>query len=186
MNASSNRFRSAGATAAACADPRDRGSEDAFLHARRRRPRGRRRLVCPRSRRDARDRRRVRLRQVRHRAIHPAPDCAPPGGSSTARSASKDAICSRFLPGDAHHPRQRDLDDLSGADDVAQPGAHDRQADRRDADPASGPVARARAPRGRDAAPGAHSRGRAADRAVSLPALRRDAPARDDRHGAVV
>ncbi len=33
--------------------------------------------------------------------------------------------------------RQRDLDDLPGADDVAQPGDDHRQADRRGADPAS-------------------------------------------------
>ncbi len=50
------------------------GPEDPFLHARRRRARGRRRLVLGRAGRDAGDRRRIRLRQERHRAVDPAPD----------------------------------------------------------------------------------------------------------------
>ncbi len=82
--------------------------------------------------------------------------------------------------------RQRDLDDLPGADDVAQPGAHHRPADRRDA---ACCTAACRAPR----------RWRARSRccrlvnmpeperrvdAVSAPDVRRHAPARDDRDGA--
>ena len=44
---------------------------------------------------------------------------------------------------DAAGPRQRDLDGLSGADDLAQPGADDRTSDRRDLDLASGAQPRA-------------------------------------------
>ena len=49
---------------------------------------------------------------------------------------------------DARHPRQRHLDDLPGADDEPQPGAHRRPAARRDA--AAAP-ARSSAPRRRSA-----------------------------------
>jgi energy-coupling factor transporter ATP-binding protein EcfA2 len=41
---------------------------------------------------------------------------------------------------DALDPRQRHLDDLPGADDLAEPGADRGQADRRDAAPAPGHV----------------------------------------------
>ena len=88
---------------------------------------------------------------------------------------------------DGAHPRQRHLDDLPGADDLAQPALHVRQADRRGGRPAPGPAqARRLGPRRRDAAPRLHPRARAAGARLSAPALRRHAPARHDRHGAVV
>ena len=62
---------------------------------------------------------------------------------------------------DAGHPRQRDLDDLPGADDQPESGADGRQADRRDAAAAPGPVSARRREEGdRDADPGRHSRTR--------------------------
>ena len=82
--------------------------------------------------------------------------------------------------------RQRHHHHLPGADDLAQPAAHDRAADRRD--PAAAPRA--------GAAGGARARmlelltqvgirdPESAARRLSAPALRRPAPARDDRHGA--
>ena len=52
-----------------------------------------------------------------------------PAASSAARSASPGAICSRLSEAEMReHPRQRDRDDLPGADDLAQSGAHDRRA----------------------------------------------------------
>ncbi len=132
-------------------------------------------------------RRRDRLRQVDHRALRAAPHRAA-GAHRRGRDPSCRTEPARPLgSGDARHPRQRDLDDLPGADDLAQPGADGRPPDRRDAHPASGSVAQRRARQGgRDAAPRAHLRSRAAGRRISLPALRRNAPARHDRHGAVV
>ena len=86
---------------------------------------------------------------------------------------------------DAPGARQRHHHDLPGADDLAQPAAHDREADRRDAAAASGHDraggARAHA---RAADPGRHPRSGDAARELSAPALRRPAPARDDRDGA--
>ena len=132
-----------------CADAaaaRGRRPQDPLLHARRRRARGRRRLVLGRARRDAGDRRRVRLRQERHRAVDPAPDRRRRrAASSPARSASRAATCSTLSRArDARDPRQRDLDDLPGADDLAQPGADRRPADRRDAELHQRPRPRAR------------------------------------------
>ena len=89
---------------------------------------------------------------------------------------------------DARRARQRHHHDLPGADDEPQPGADGRPADRRDVAAASR----------------ASSRNAAETRAIemlrwsafpsqatpcariSAPALRRHAPARDDRHGAVL
>jgi ABC-type dipeptide/oligopeptide/nickel transport system permease subunit len=51
---------------------RSREPPDAFPHARRHQPRGGRRLLPCRGRRDAGHRGRIRLRQVRHRHVHPA------------------------------------------------------------------------------------------------------------------
>ena len=86
---------------------------------------------------------------------------------------------------DAQGARQRHLDDLPGADDVAQSGDDGRQPDRRGAAAARGPVAQRRAQaRGRDPQAGAHAGSRAAAEGISASALRRHAPARDDRDGA--
>ena len=128
----------------------------------------------------------------------PAPASRSPRAPSCGSSPSAPRVC----PTDPHHPRRRrhrphvadadaraarqpHLDDLPGADVVAEPGLHGRQADRRRSsaahsdDAQRGDGARARAARG-----GAHPRARGAARAISAPALRRPAPARDDRHGA--
>ena len=83
------------------------------------------------------------------------------------------------------HPRQRDRHDLPGADDLAQPGLHDRAAtDRRAAraSRASG-VPRAEARALELAAAGPHPRARASAQAVSARTFRRHAPARGHRHG---
>ena len=84
---------------------------------------------------------------------------------------------------DAGGARQPHLDDLPGADVVAEPDLQGRQPDRRGDHPApaadeeAGARPRARAPEG-----SAHPRTRSAARAVPASALRRPAPARDDRH----
>ena len=53
------------------------------------------------------------------------------GSSSTARTS-----CNCRQARDAQAARQPDLDDLPGADELAQPGLHRRRADRRDPPPA--------------------------------------------------
>ena len=84
--------------------------------------------------RDARHRRRVRLRQERdvaRAARHPAARRARHRGAarcSTAASCS--TLSDSELRGD---PRPRDRDDLPGPDDEPEPGAHDRAADPRGA-----------------------------------------------------
>ena len=80
--------------------------------------------------------------------------------------------------------RRRDLDDLPGADDRVQPGAHHQQPDFRAADAAH----RHRQGRGphpdhRPAAAGRHSRSRETGGRLHLPVERRDAPACHDLHG---
>ena len=81
-------------------------------------------------RRDARDRRRVRLRQERHRARD--------AGLAAARRAGRRAATATFGgrdllqlsdARDAVGARPRDRDDLPGSDDVAESGPHDRRAD---------------------------------------------------------
>ena len=81
-------------------------------------------------------------------------------------------------------PRRPHLDDLPGADVVAEPDLPGRQPDRRSAHPAPAPDQEAGAARALDLLkevripePGG------AARAISAPALGRAAPARDDRHG---
>ncbi len=81
--------------------------------------------------------------------------------------------------------RAEAVDDLPGADDLAQSGAHHRPADRRGAARPHGSVAAGGAhPRHRDARPRAHPVGGVAFRRLSAPHVRRHAPARDDRDGA--
>ena len=88
----------------------------------------------------------------------------------------------RAAPGAARQPH---LDDLPGADELAEPGLYDRRADHRgdprppEDEPQAGDGAGAGA-----SAPGADSRSRSAPQPVSAPAFRRPAPARHDRHGA--
>ena len=105
-------------------------------------------------------------------------------GRNPARGARPSAAA---RSGDAIGPRQPDLDDLPGADDEPEPGADPRVPDRRGA--RLPPLPRSHSGRSRDIAdPGARShpvRGVAAAR-VPASALRRHAPARDDRDGAGV
>ena len=82
-------------------------------------------------------------------------------------------------------PRQRHLDDLPGADDLAEPGVHRGRSDRRvrAAAPEGRPQGGA-GPGGRDAAARRHSRAGATRPGLPAPAVGRHAPARDDRDGA--
>ena len=181
------------------------------LQDRRRHRQGRRRRLVQRpAGGDHRRRRRVRLREERDDDVdpRPQPQAGPPGAPPgvDARRADggvpprvEEAHVDLDRPGavprrepaggvEAAAPRapgERDLDDLPGPDDVAQPGPERRQ-------PARG--GRAAAPRRHDAggarardrrAPGGrHPPRRAPDRRLSAPVLRRDAPAGDDRDGA--
>ena len=112
---------------------RSRGSQDVLFHARRRRARGRRRVVLGVHGRDAGYRRRVRLRQKRHLAFDLAADRIAAGPHRVRQGPLRGTrpahdLSEREMRAD---PRQRDLDDLPGADDLAQSGAHDRPPDRR-------------------------------------------------------
>ena len=86
---------------------------------------------------------------------------------------------------DGGDPRQRDLDDLPGADDLAQPGLHRRRADRRVGAAPSGrrPEGGRRAGR-RDDASRRHPIRAEAGARLSAPDVRRHAAASHDRHGA--
>ena len=90
-----------------------------------------------------------------------------------------DANCAQVRGNDDHHG-------LPGADDLAQPAAHDRAADRRDPRSCTACAARARRAHASSSCSTEVGirRSRRAARRLSAPALRRPAPARDDRHGA--
>ena len=123
--------------------------------------------ACPRSRSSACCRRRTRS------SIRPA------------RSATAGATCVGAVGTRAARPaRRRDLDDLPGADDVAEPGVHRRLPARGSAAPASRPdrqrCAQARdraARRSRHPGPGVQ------DQCVPVADVGRPAAARDDRDG---
>ena len=139
--------------------------------------------------RHARRRRRVGQRQERDRAVdHAARRVAAGQDRRAARSCTrgKDLLGAR-RPRDAQDPRQPDLDDLPGADDLAQPGVHRRRPGRRGGPPAPGQV-EGRGARGRDRDVPArrHPVARGARRRVPAPAVGRHAAARDDRDGARV
>src|SRR5882672_3836563 len=167
---------------------RRQGLENVFLHRRGRRPRRRRDRLLHQQGRDARDRGRVGLGQERHRAVRDAPD---PDATRPHRRGH-DPLQRQESPGapaaaDAEDPRQRDLDDLPGADDVAEPGVHGRRADRR-GDPAP---RRAGPPRrdgqdGRYAQARAHPQRRAPGEGISPPALGWHAATHHDRDGALL
>ena len=138
--------------------------------------------LLARARRDARPRRRIGLRQVDDRARDPRPPARRradfrPGalrGARPPRTRREGAVRRARGP----HRRR-----LPGADDGAEPAAHDRPPDRRDARPASRARARGEARREADAPPrpGRHPGPGAARRRLSAPALGRAAPARHHR-----
>ncbi|CAA9560553.1 MAG: Oligopeptide transport ATP-binding protein OppD, partial [uncultured Thermomicrobiales bacterium] len=170
--------------------PAARGDEpaDAVLHPGRRRQGRRRHLVLRDARRNARRRRRVRLRQEHDRALDHAPDPQPAGQDRRRR----DQLRRQRRPQDERRagpvdPRQRDRDDLPGPDDLAQPGADGQPPDQRGA-PAPHGDEQGAGPGPDDRAPpnGRHPQRRRAGRPVPAPVLRRHAPARDDRDGALV
>ena len=101
---------------------------------------GRRGRLRDRLRPDARPRRRVGLRQVRHQPVDDAP-VAPPGRHVAGQILLDGSdLLKLSRRGDARGPGQPDLDDLPGADDLAQPGLHRRRPDRRGrAAPPEGP-----------------------------------------------
>ena len=142
---------------------RARGREpaDLLLHARGPGQGRGRRVVLARARRDAGDRRRVGLRQERHRALPHAPGLRSAGPHRRRLHPPRRRRPDGARRGrHARHPRQPDLDGLPGAHDLAQSGHDHRPADRRGADPASG-ACRSKAALNaghRDAAAGRHPR----------------------------
>ena len=131
------------------------------------------------------DRRRVGLRQERHRALDHAPHRHPPGEIAGGEIwfDGRDLL---KLPEDEirEHPRRRDRDDLPGADDEPQPGPHDRRPDHGGgpAPPGRREVG-SRGHRRSRRSPMSASRPRAPGQAVPARAVGRHAPARDDRDG---
>ena len=129
--------------------------------------------------------RRVRLRQVGHRTLHPAP-----AAGSHHRHLRTDPLCRRRSGRGqrrtfARTARRPHCDDLPGADDLAEPAAHGGTADRRGAHPAQGPARQGDARAGAGIAGTGRHPG-AGQAAAGLPAstLRRAAATGDDRHGA--
>ena len=113
------------------ARPRGAGPTHPLLHPRRRGPRRRRRQPHRRSRRGARPRRRIGLRQVRHRLLDHGPRRRPRPHRRRIDQAQRRGT-GRALRGRlAAHPRQPRRDDLPGPDDDAEPGAAGRHADDR-------------------------------------------------------
>ena len=123
---------------------------DPLLHARRRRPGGRRRELRRRLRRDARPGRRVRLRQERHRAVD-RPARAGPARQDRRRldPVRRDRPPQAQRRRHAQAARQGDRVHLPGPADQPQPDADHRLPDRRGDPRAHGPVGRRR-PRDRD------------------------------------
>ena len=129
-----------------------------FSYPRGHQPGGRRRLLPRQRRRDAGDRRRVRLRQIRHLDVADAVDTRAAWQNCRFDPLPGQGFAKTLRTRDARDPRQRHLDDLSGADDEPQPGADGRPPDRRDAAAASGAgQAGGRSARHRDADIGGHS-----------------------------
>ena len=170
---------------------RDQGPQDPLQDRRRHGARRRRRRPAPSTRRDARRRRRVRLRQDRDRAVgaEAASRCRP-----AASSPAQILLEGRDLRARCRRRAMREI----RAKEIAMifqepmtslnPVLHRRRADRRDR------CACTRASAGATALERAvemlklvqHPDARAARRRLSAPVLRRHAPARDDRHGAVL
>ena len=141
------------------------------------------------ARQGARDRRRVGLRQERHRDDAARADARTRTPASRARSATRARTCSTLPESRLRDVRgSADRDDLPGPDDVAEPGLHGRRPDRRGDHHARADRARRtrEAPRGRAAAPGRDPERPVARRRLPAPVLGRHAPARDDRDGALL
>ena len=145
------------------------------------------RVVSCRSRRDGVHRRRIRLRQDADRVGDHGSAARPRAAHGQAPGARRPRHAERLRARDVGHPRRARGHDLPGADDLAQPGLHHRQPARGSAAPAQTRIAPAGA-RARGVSAGArrHHGGGEPPQAVPAPALRRPAPARDDRHGADV
>ncbi len=128
------------------------------------------------------------MRQERHRALDHAADREPARAHRERRDPLRGRRPLEALRGrDARDPRQPHLDDLPGADDLAQSCVHHRRPDRRGhRAPPQDRARRGEAAGDRDARARADAFARAAFRRLSAPALRGDAPARDDRDGARV
>ena len=82
------------------------------------------------------------LRQSRHGDVDhstdlPGREKSPAGESCCMTERPADGALGTARGRDAQGPRRADRHDLSGADDLAQPGLHDRLADRRGDPPAS-------------------------------------------------
>ena len=120
---------------------------------------GRRRRHRAQQGRDALRGRRIRLRQDRHGDVDPEAD-RDAAGPHRRRPDPVRGPRSRAAhqPRTGRHQGQGDRLHLPGADDLAQPGADDRRADRRKPAPPRGPVEKGRAgPHHRDAEAGADS-----------------------------
>ena len=170
------------------AAPRRRRPARRVQHAARQGAGAQRRRLRDARRRDAVRRRRIGLRQEHDRAGRAADSFrSRRGASPRARRCSRARTwCAPSRRPPARGARQPHLDDLPGADDLAEPGVHasaSRSARRCACTPdLDAAAARARAIEmlqqvGIPAA-------RAARRRISAPAIRRHAPARDDRDGA--
>ena len=130
--------------------------------------------------------RRIGQRQIGDGARHHGPAAA----RERARAPCEPHRLPRAQSARAPRPRaagaarRRDLDDLPGADELAEPGVHGRVPDRGSAEAAPRPArvagAAARAPAARRGRP---RRAAGQARRLPVPALRRRAAARDDRHG---
>jgi microcin C transport system ATP-binding protein len=152
--------------------------------ARKRRSQGR--LVLDRTGQTRGAGRRIRIGQIRHGALSVLKLLPYPTAHRIRKGAS---VQRQDLLGPTRRsfagPRQRHLDDLSGADDVAQSAAHHRAADRRDrSDLHRGLAVRRRGSARIELLTQVGIPIRRAACQLSAPALRRAAPARDDRHGA--
>ncbi len=128
--------------------------------------------------------RRKRLGQERHaQGDHAAGASAGPG-HRPGRLAGRRPAGGARRPA-APDPRRRDRDDLSGADERAEPGAAGGVADRRKPSrPYRARPRRAPRPGARADGSGRHPRRGAAAGGLSAPVLGRDAAAGDDRHRA--
>ena len=138
------------------------------------------------ARRARRHRRRERLRQDHHRACRSCACCRAISRTSTARSISTASTLRTMQHKQAARgARPPHRDDLSGADECARSGVHRRPPDLRSAAHSHQARCEGGARKNhRNAAQRRHRLARASRRRLSAPALRRHAPACDDRRSA--